>query len=386
MFNKGNPIFLIICLLASSAPFFFVPAFFGDDMYYVFVNGLTVLVITNMLSNNLKVSNNLMLLFGVILLSFVIIGLVHAANGSESEVTRLIIGLSVKFIIVIALSNGTRVDNDKFGKLYINLGYYLSIMTIILGMLLAIRLWPLGYSVSIHEGNRVLHNFYISFASSIRVMDGPFARLSSYLDEPGAYAFFVSMGLIMTHFVKTHKIQRHVLLIGGLFSYSLAYYIFVPFYLLYLIRLKINATGAMLFILSVVGVYLLYSNIHYFTEMVDKVLLRLEYKDDKFVGDNRFYGAEYPKNILFGDGLVGGRDSIIAEIRNIGLIGVSVLYSPIILLFLILLKRKDSRVYLILLIFALLMQRPVITKLYIYLPIFWIMFSLQNPKHLIRRR
>jgi hypothetical protein len=386
MYGKINLSLLLMCLVACSAPFIFVPVFFGDYAYYVFVGGLTTMIITILLVEGFDTNFTLVIYFIITIGTFYLIGLIHAINGLESEVIRLILGLMIKFVMVIALFNGAKKNKTKFAQYYINLCYYISVPTIILGLLLSVGLWPFGYNVITLHGNRVLVNFYISFVSSLTFSKGVFARLSSYLDEPGSYGFFVAIALILTNFVNTSKLKRQIIIIGGLFSFSFAYYIFLPLYAIYLFREKIKLSNFIVGAFTIILIVTLYQNVIAINTMAVKLTQRFEFKDDKFVGDNRFYNAELPTDILFGDGLIGARDSIISEIRNIGIIGVITLYLPIFLLIIKLIQRKDTRFYLILLILVLLMQRPVITKMYVYLPIFWILFTLEKPKKLTQRR
>lgn len=110
--------------------------------------------------------------------------------------------------------------------------------------------------------------------------DGAFSRFCSVFDEPGVVGTLAGMILCVEKY-SMHKIGNIILLIAGLLSMSL--YFFVISFLFVLLQTKTKK----IFILCVIGfcVYILTSNIDFFNDYLWNRLVMTD--DGKFQGDNR---------------------------------------------------------------------------------------------------
>ena len=306
-----------------------------------------------------------------------VIGLNHAARGLESEILRYLIGWQIKICFLILV--WTSVQHDRYGFLnrYVQLTCILSLLVIVFAVLNYSKIWPFGFGLYQHSETKIVYNFYLTYSSSVRVINGDiYPRLSSYLDEPGAYAMLCSISLLLVRFSYATKTRlRYFLLItGGLLSFSLAFYIFIMMFAL----ITIKRQNLKFFVISVLILVFIYFQIPSINSMGDLIINRLQFKDGSFTGDNRFYNSVWPENYIFGDGLQGKRDSVINEIRNLGILGFVISYMPLLLL--IFFGSMRSRAFACIL-FVLLLQRPVIDKLYILLPLFSVLFITFRAKY-----
>lgn len=358
---------ILVLAIVFSAPFFITNVFLTQALYYPILGvllALALLLILTKPQKKIPVSYCLFLTFTFCALSLVGIG--HASDGNNSEVARYIFGLSIKivFLYVLYLSY---VDVPRaFPLAFIKMTYILCWLVIVFALLHYSGLWPLTPKIYHYSETKAVYNFYLTFSSSIRVIDGfIYPRLSSYLDEPGSFALLCSTALLLAY--KIGHVEQKVTLvivIGGMLSFSLAFYIFLFLYAF--LDAKIERILATIFIMIIA--YSLYSFVPTLASMGDLVINRLEYSDGNFSGDNRFRYSRWPDNLVFGDGLVGQRDSIINEFRNWGIVGVVTNYAPLLFAFLF----GNFRTKKVIIIFFILMtQRPVIDKLYLYFPLVW---------------
>jgi hypothetical protein len=105
-----------------------------------------------------------------------------------------------------------------------------------------------------------------------------FFRMSGLFDEPGVIGTITALILAGTRLKKDW--QNFIILIAGVLSFSLAFYVLTAVYFLASSKLSKIARS----LLVVIPLLYLVSGISY---VEDNVINRFEYKDGQFVGDNR---------------------------------------------------------------------------------------------------
>lgn len=377
--------FLLTAIVFSSAPFFWGQLFFGKTAYYLLIgvwySGLIGLFLLGRnRSSSLDISSQLLGIIIVSLLATIVVAIAHYISGVETQISRHILGMLLKYFLVVILFFVSQKWRYDFAKSYIAIGSICCLFVVITSPLIIANIWPLGYSVVSDGTERSFYNYYLTFYSSSRNIGGIIVpRMSSYLDEPGAFGFFVALTIILNDIFLRNKYSRILCYAGGMLSFSLAFYIFAVTYNIGLLAIQKNRFRyfcIMFLVATGLSLLLLYSDAY--GGMIELLMSRLEYDplEGKFTGDNRFASSRWPESLFFGDGLVGGRDSIINEIGNIGMVG---LFGSYLVLFVgiynsIFRGGNDSKLYILafMMILMMLLQRPVIDKLYILMPIFYI--------------
>ncbi len=364
--------------MVCSAPFYWIQLYGGDPFYYLLVG--SILSFTGLLAllnfNNIRIQTTYLLLFTSIFLGFSVITFVHIGKGQETEMFRYMLGFLFKCSLVLILFFSDR--EYFFAKLYVKFSVALCILVLITLALVLLGLWPFEF---FHQPmpTKYVFNYLTTFSPSIREFGGfQYPRMSSFLDEPGSFAFLIAMAILINNRFTKIKNSETILLITGLLTFSLAFYVFSLVYIL-LKGGSLYFRVAYFFLFLIIG-FSLYFLFDLFSEIFNQFFRRATWDEQKgsFYGDNRFVNAVYPEDLIFGDGLKGGRDSIIGEINNIGIFGLLVTYTPFfVIAYRSFVQRKlnyDS--VFIICALTLLLQRPAIEKLYIFLPVYYYMHAM----------
>mgnify|MGYP006080957837 CR=1 FL=1 len=378
-FSKSDStVYAIFGLMICSAPFYWLQLYGGNTVYYFLIGALLactgVLVLLDY--SHFRLSIVYLLLFLLMLLGFCIIAFAHGNGGLESEMLRYNAGFLVKCSMVLILISSDR--KYLFANLYVKLSVILSILVLVTLMMVLLGFWPFEYY---HQPlpNKYVYNFITTFSSSVRVFGSvEYPRMSSFLDEPGSFSFMLAIAILINNRFTRLKHAEIILITTGLLTFSLAFFIFTFLYIFF--KDSKRSHVAFYYVTIAVVTTFLYVVSDMFASLLDQILFRMTWDDDKgsIGGDNRFISAQFPKDMIFGDGLIGGRDSIIGEVNNIGVFGLLISYTPLyVIAFRSLIYRELARdAAFLVCVFALLLQRPALEKLYVFLPLYYYMHAM----------
>lgn len=388
---------LLVSVIFFTAPFFTTTLFLGQQFYYPVVAFIQIALLGLFLLKYFNYPNNnyiptfYFFIFLLALILYITVGIAHAVMGFQSEMLRFTLGLAYKFFLVFILLTNMRGNPNLFIKNFLLAVTIMSLFSIIVSIALALNIWPFGYSLIEYSETKTVYNFYISSSSSVRDYGGVvIPRIAGWLDEPGSFALVLTFSIIINEITLKNKNYRTIYFIAGFFSFSLAFYISSILFLFYYLWIKKNYTPIFL-VLILIAILVSLQNylrsvLPFLFSMIDLTFSRFNFDSSSgtFVGDNRFAGTNITSNILFGEGLLGGRDSVIGEINNNGLIGLIAGYIPIFTAFWLSLSNKEIRPYsfLLLIIFANYMQRPALEKIFLLLLTFSIIFIFRNKKYI----
>lgn len=227
-----------------------------------------------------------------------------------------------------------------------------------------------------------------------------FSRANGLTDEPGQLALLITWLLVLNELTVKSKNYRTILIVGGLFTFSLGFYFSLVLYALYFFYkkeylLKVVYAGTLAFIIIIVTYFQLpetLQNIVYY-----RTLQRLETSNDSdksFEGDNRSEAISNYFNIvkdegklLFGYGFTQSQNKGLPRLFAVyGFGGLIFIYIPILLLlFTRELKLKEK--FLILILVINFIQRPgihfifqmaVLTMIY-----YWPLIKFYEPRYSI---
>lgn len=198
---------------------------------------------------------------------------------------------------------------------------------------------------------------------------GNVVRYAGYFDEPGAMAFWGVYALIINRLFIFNKQFENILLVCLLFTFSLAYYIQLFFFLIFF---KIKSTKAYILLISsiiLVSTAILSLKDTDYGKIYEFTFERLEFDENSgsIKGDNRSDLADTAKKYFFSSPFVGHGPGLIMEVSNMadnpyenlatdGIIGTLIMYAPLIAVWLICKERKYRFAVVILLLGYL--QRP----------------------------
>ncbi|KOP39490.1 MULTISPECIES: hypothetical protein [unclassified Flavobacterium] len=168
---------------------------------------------------------------------------------------NLLFQILVPFIIYMYISLFLNIE--ILSKLLIKLTLVMGVLSAICFILCLTINLPY-YSVFQNPDGRDGFNFIISFTNTnIDYGFGKFIRPAGYFDEPGTLAFYIIIGILLNDLtIKNTKIQS-TLMIVGLFTFSVAFYLILTLYgLLYLSKKSLVKILISFVFISFISVYL----------------------------------------------------------------------------------------------------------------------------------
>ncbi len=292
--------------------------FFGRKKKYVFPKGFFVCIVIQVVT-------------------WLFYTLIHM---DSSYLTRIFFMVLALFVIKMLFSN------DGFYKFH-----YLNISIVTVQAVLGIIAFVLVFLNMLQP----LFEFYVDSRGTSffgitcsNVVYGNFIRPSGYFDEPGALAFWGFFALIMNKLVFNNKFIEFALAIGLLSTFSAAYFILLPLYIIcfYSTHLKSLLVAG---IISCVLGYFAYSNLEqeahfleYTTERFEGGEVRSMRNDLAIAAKKRFLENPFvgigAKQLNQGEYLADNQYEILAKD---GMIGFIVTYLPLLYLVFKFRRRKE---------------------------------------------
>lgn len=147
-------------------------------------------------------------------------------HGDSSYITRIVLSLTAFFFIYSLLQNRSFLSFIKVNTIVITVQAILAGTAFVLFFLGFIQRGPSFVSVD----GRDCFSFGLSFSNMVMASIG---RMSGYFDEPGALAFWGIYALLFNALFIKNKIIEYGLIIGLVFTLSMAYFIQLAMYLLF---------------------------------------------------------------------------------------------------------------------------------------------------------
>ena len=172
-------------------------------------------------------------------------------------------------------------------------------------------------------------------------VQGNFMRVGGYFDEPGALAYWGVFALVINKITYNNKFVEFSLLFALLFTFSAAYFIILPIYVILFYYKNIK----MFFLVLLIAIPILYATWNLFSSSYDVALYTTERFQGGTIQTTRFQQQEIAKQLFFQSPIIGnGAREIVDNHRNAeenpfeilakdGIIGFFFTYIPIIFIF-----------------------------------------------------
>lgn len=186
----------------------------------------------------------------------------------------------------------------KFSKVYNYTIFIQGILGILAFILIFINILKPFSSISFNEQGDLYEFYGLTF---VKVHIGNFARINGYFDEPGAFAFWGIFALLFNKLLFDNKIMEIVLIVSLLFTFSSAYFVLLPIYLIWFYGKSFKAQ--MIMIVLFVPLFFLTSKYLSNNEGFSKYTIgRFE---DGRIRSTRYDQADYAKSIFYSSPLFG---------------------------------------------------------------------------------
>ncbi|KVV13970.1 O-antigen ligase family protein [Flavobacterium sp. TAB 87] len=212
---------------------------------------LTVGILINL--QRIKLNSSIVFIF----LFQILTAFVYFFAHSDAAYINLLFQVVVPMILYIYFSNFMKLETltGSFIKIMMVMGLLSSIC-----FLLAVTINLPYYSAFKNPDGREAYNFIISFTNTlVDFGSAKFIRPAGYFDEPGTLAFYILIAILLNDLTINNKKFRIILMITGLFTFSIAFYLILAFYSLFYFSKKNFIrmfVGSLLISIIVFSVYL----------------------------------------------------------------------------------------------------------------------------------
>lgn len=205
-------------------------------------------------------------------------------------------------------------------------------------------------------------NWYVITCSNATI--GNFIRVGGFFDEPGAFAFWGVFALVINKITIDNRKMEIVILISLLFTFSAAYFIILPLYLLFFYHSKIKTFAIVLLVLVPV-IFIAFNSL---SSDDNFMALTMERFSGGEIKSSRYELADHTKEIFLKSPVFGvgakelEKDTLTTDnpyevLAKDGVLGFVITYLPLIYL-LLRFRRKPEVLYSSTILFIDYMQRP----------------------------
>lgn len=297
--NDIKHIILAWILFTSTAPFQFY-AMVPHHPYKFLVVFVAVIMLLKMLRDGVRNSNNIIVYILIIQSIYSLLTIcIHAISLDffSLEDGFIYINLFIQLIVVLICF----VYINSYGlvhKLAISTIPVMVFMTafgiVILFLGVIVNIQPFSYTSLVDH--RDISNYLLTFSSSVSDFGfGSIIRSAGYFDEPGTFAFYITVVLLLNKMYGYSKLAERMLVVFGLCTMSLAFFISVILYF-FIFGILEGRLKVVIWMAVVVGIF--FAAIVEFKDRSDigRVVYELtvyrvmppdESEDKLFKGDNR---------------------------------------------------------------------------------------------------
>lgn len=245
-------IFSLIMLSSNNLTFFIYP----HRMYAYILEILSICLSLIFLLFRRKIfvyEKDIIIILWVTATSFLLIGMYHGEDGYLKSAIFLII-----LVIIVYPFLSTFIQYESFCNilvLFITLMSILGAIAFFLILLFNIKPFLIH---SLSDGT-IIYDYLITRTSGIQSVGNlTFIRYSGFFDEPGAMGFYIVFAFILNKLVLKSKVYEFLLLVGGLLTFSLAFYIIITFYYLsyFATHRKLIKLALVFIIVLSIGIYI----------------------------------------------------------------------------------------------------------------------------------
>ena len=383
--KKNYAILLIWIFLTSTAPFIFF-RWPGHPYKILTFISLLIMCLHLVFKNKLFIDKRLLFVISIQISYYIVLSLFYNDISNINLAVQLIsLYISIVFILNFG---GPQIFANSFVLviLYMGLGGTSSFFYHLL--------FGIEPFFRVEYGNDV--SYFLGLTTSnvfINIGDLRVIRYAGFFDEPGTYGLFASFALILNRiYIKSNKYDFFII-VFGIFTFSLAFYVASFLYLLffYFHFKTLKYLLLSFFFISIMYTFITLNNTESYLKLYEISIGRLEDSQNGLSTSNRgglmdFDLSSFLNNPIFGVGpkkFVAGAN-IFAVPAKYGIIGMLFFYSFLIWIFILLIVKNFSFFYLKLVTILLLslFHRPELSSVFTLIFLYLVIFSLRDKYNL----
>lgn len=318
--NDIKYVILVWILFTSTAPFEFY-AIVPYHPYKFLALFAAVVMLLVMLHDGIKKSNNIIYYIIVIQAFYSLVAIyIHIASIDSFTLEdgyiyiNLFIQLIVVFICYAFINNLSLVHKVAVSMIPVMIVMAaFGMVTLFLGMLANLQ----PFSFTAIADHRDISNYILTFSSSVSDFGfGSIIRSAGYFDEPGTFAFYITITLLINKMYGYSKLAERMLVGFGLCTMSLAFFISMILYYLVFGILE-GRVKAVIWMAVIIGLVFTVLVEYRYKSEIGRVVYELtvyrvqtdDIYDDRLIhGDNRSVNFTYAKQAFlqapfFGHGM-----------------------------------------------------------------------------------
>ena len=222
---------LIWILFTSAAPFTFIFAVPNHPHKILIAGGLALTSFLLVIKGRIILPNRTMV--GILIAqAFFFVFPLSFLHGEFHQGSYITISIQYIAILLLYIYVYNFYSIHKMAKSFI---YVITLMAIMgtaaffLGIVGAIDI----FSTHQNLDTRTAYNFLLTFSNSINhVGRAIIIRVAGFFDEPGTFAYYITFALLINKIYDFSKKLEWILIIGGIFTLSMAFYITLSVYLI----------------------------------------------------------------------------------------------------------------------------------------------------------
>lgn len=377
MINHKYIIYFIVTVTFFSDPYIWFKAFTSDYrlINIVLIGMSSIYILLKLMKKKVTWGRRDWIWFGSFLIVFLFM-LIHGAVFSDSAQIIQSIGYLLKVLFMFNVlyfikNHGLKLIDVLFKfNLFMIAGAVVLFFLLLVGINLPYIMFSQGDTGMLVDTNWLYPLGIIM--DKYEIGSFIFSRANGMTDEPGQLALLITWLLILNELTIKSKVYRKYLIIGGLFTFSLAYFFSLILFSIYFIFKieyvpKVITYSATSITIILISFSLVPENIQSIVKAttVERLQASETSSGKRFKGDNRsealvtyFEMLKDDDSLLFGYGFSESEKKGASRLfAQFGFVGLMLIYLPVfVLLFSKELQLKDK--YLILIIIINFIQRP----------------------------
>jgi hypothetical protein len=223
---------LIWSLLTSAGPFMLFLAIPGHPYKILIALGLAIASFFLFLKGKLKNPDKAIIII-LISQAFLIVFPFSFFHGDVHQFAYVAISIQYIAILILYVYVHNFYSIPKMAK---SLVYFMTLMTTMGSIVAVLGLIGLIDIFSTHQNpdGRTAYNFILTFSNSVvPIGNSLIIRIAGFFDEPGTFAYYITFTLLINKIYGFSKTMEWMLIIGGLFTLSLAFNVTVVLYIFF---------------------------------------------------------------------------------------------------------------------------------------------------------
>lgn len=246
-YKTQSLVLLWLCLISVS-PFVFSNAitYFPNKLFFLMIIGF--MSFNLVMKGNIEVGNRIII--GILLIQAVF-GLIYALVHMDMSYMVVTSHAMVFLLVYIFIINF--IGMNRVAASFIPVFIVIGVMAILV-VLLSISGVLQPISSFQNPDGRTSYNYILTFSNAVFDFSGfSLVRPSGFFDEPGKLALYLVYMLVINKLMDWSKKAEWLLIVSGLFTLSLAFFISLLFYFLFFYMNKKNFFALLFSVSSIVG-------------------------------------------------------------------------------------------------------------------------------------